>query len=342
MLEDGLETSSPWWLMVLVGEEEFVEYIVSRFLDKPGFGERLSPGDDARDIVPRSHRILFSIDGYSLESVMLPWRRLDDIGWCLVSSVVSDIVCKTGYPYGVMVSIGIPSSWGLDEVELLYSGIRSACNSYGCRLLGGDTNYSGTPWASIACIGFTQSAYPPGRCGAREGDLVIATGVYGAMGVVAVDGVEKASGLEWVVEATRRPRVYLEIAGLIARYSKSIHASMDVSDGLGYTLYTIARCSRKTIVLDDLPRYYLGLRDYCRGDRECMLERVMAGGEEYGVVIAIDKDVARDFLSDLERYRIPYSVVGRVVEERGYRLMYRDSVLRVRRWDQFSGWIELE
>ncbi len=327
----------------MFSEEEIVEHIL-KYVSKPVFGERLGVGDDARDILVHAQRILFSIDGYSLESAMLPWRSLSDVGWCLVSSIVSDIVSKGGFPYGLMLSIGVPRDWGLDVIDELYSGVLDACREYRCRLLGGDTNLSDKPWASIACIGFTSSAYPPSRSGARPGDTVIATGLYGCMGVVVFDGVEEASRLEWVVDCTRRPTVLTRLAYIISSYSKTIHASMDVSDGLGYTLYTIARSSKVSIVIDNLPKHHSSLREYCRDDIECIVKRVFNGGEEYGVVLVVDSNRVDDLVKDLELYDIPYSIIGKVSREKHeppYIIAWHKP-LEIYRWDQLSGWTKIQ
>lgn len=320
-----------------LGEERVVEKIVE-LLDKQCFGERLGPGDDARDILSRSHRILFSIDGYSIESVLLPWRTLRDVGWAIVTGSISDIVSKSGVPEGVMASIGVPSSWSLNNLLELVTGVREACSYYKTRFLGGDTNSSETPWITVAVVGFTSTAYPPPRSGARIGDTVIVVGDnYGAMGVVALDGVKEASRHRWVIEKTKRPTLYLDTALVIQKYGKNIHASMDVSDGLAYTLHTIAKLSNTGIEIYDKPVYPRELDEYCRGDEKCIWDRILYGGEEYGVVLITDPNIIDNIKKDLDDYGIPYRVVGRIVSHREV-VVRNYGVVKPKRWDQFSGW----
>jgi len=328
-------------VMPIPSEDDLLRTIL-KYLDRGGPGERLDPGDDARDILPRGLRIVFTMDGYSIGSAWLPWRGLDDIGYSILAGSISDLVSKSACPYGFMTAIGVPVDWEIGSVEMLYRGFREACRDYWCRLLGGDTNRSGDPWVAVAGIGFTTAAYPPRRDGARPGDYVVATGYYGAMGVVAVDGVEEASRHRWVVMATRRPKVYVQLAPIIASYSKIVHASMDVSDGLAYTLYTVARGSGVCIELGNLPQYHLELRSYCRGDEQCMLERIMYGGEEYGAVLTIDPGYIGRFTGELDSYGVPYRVIGRVVECREPLITYGGKEIEIHRWDQFKGWIKLD
>ena len=326
--------------MEIIGEEELIKLIL-KYLDKEEFGERLSPGDDARDIIPRSLRIMFAIDGYSIESAKLPWRSLRDVAFSVLTGSASDLVSKGAVPYGFMVSIGISKQWTKDMVIELYEGLREACKEYGCRLLGGDTNKSSDPWITVAGIGFSTAAHPPRRDGARPEDIIVVTGYYGAMGIVALDGIDIASKLNWVKEYTRRPRIYVHLANIIALYSKVVHASMDVSDGLSYTLYTMAHESNVCFSLNDLPVYHEELKEYCKGDQECILERVMYGGEEYGVVLAIDPKYVEKFTNELRNYGIPYKIVGKVVKCKEGEVYYHNKLLPIYRWDQFRGWTRL-
>ncbi|WFO74830.1 thiamine-monophosphate kinase [Desulfurococcaceae archaeon MEX13E-LK6-19] len=320
-----------------VGEEEIVRMIV-KLLDKPVHGERLPEGDDARDITVKGPRILFSIDGYSIESALLPWRTLEDIGWAAVTGTVSDIVSKAGWPEGVMASIGIPREWSIEEIMSLMKGIREACSYYGVRFLGGDTNSSKDPWITVAAIGFTSTAYPPPRNNAKPGDAVIVTGDnYGAMGVVALDGIEKARDIKWVVEKTKRPITEVRTAGIIQGYAKAFHATMDVSDGLAYTIHTIAKASGVGIHIKEKPLYPKELDDYCKNNDKCIWERILFGGEEYGVVLVVDKKYLDKITRELTNYDIPFKIIGEVIEDKqitieGY------GELKPRRWDQFKGW----
>ncbi|MCS7127948.1 MAG: thiamine-phosphate kinase [Desulfurococcaceae archaeon] len=326
---------------MLLSEEDVVLRIM-KYLSKQGFGERLGPGDDARDIVPRSHKLIVSIDGYSIESAKLPWRDLSDVGWCSVTSAVSDIVSKGGFPHGVLVSIGIPRSWNLSDIDELYRGISEACSFYSCRLLGGDTNSSTEAWISVAALGFTSNAYPPSRSGALDGDSLIVIGTYGPQGVVAIDGFKISNELKWVVEATKRPRAIIDVATVISRWSRAIHASMDVSDGLSYTLYTISVSSGKCIELSDLPLYVEELKEYCSSNTECIIERVLNGGEEYGVAIAVDSRYSTKISREMEAMNIPFRVIGIVRNCNKPRVTYKGRPIKVRRWDQFYGWKDTE
>ena len=73
-----------------LGEKSVIEKIISRYISKPGYGEYLDFPNDARDIIPIAPRILFSIDGYALDKVKLPWRTMRDVGYAAVVGAISD------------------------------------------------------------------------------------------------------------------------------------------------------------------------------------------------------------------------------------------------------------
>ncbi|OYT39201.1 MAG: thiamine-monophosphate kinase [Desulfurococcales archaeon ex4484_58] len=273
-----------------IGEKRIIREIISKYISKPSWDEHLGLLDDARDFLPIAPRILFSIDGYSLEKAMLPWRNYRDIGWCIVVGGISDHIVKGGIPREIMVSIGLPSDTLVDDLVELFNGIREAVEQYNLRLLGGDLNESKTPWISVSVISYTSAKKPPSRCCGSPGDKVVVTGYYGAMGYVVLHGLEEASGKGWVVKYTRRPIVYLETAIIIASNYRVIHSSMDVSDGLGSTLLELIRVSGKGIVLEDKPFYYNELDEECGSDEECLWRHILNGGEEYGSVLIIDRN----------------------------------------------------
>uniref|UniRef100_A0A7C2FDZ3 Thiamine-monophosphate kinase n=1 Tax=Thermosphaera aggregans TaxID=54254 RepID=A0A7C2FDZ3_9CREN len=320
-----------------LGEKNVIEEI-ARIVGMRVFkGEVLSYPDDAKDLLPKAPRLVVNIDGYGIERLRLPWRDSSDVGWCAITGSVSDIIVKGGTPDAVLIALGLPPDYPLLELRKLAEGIKDAVSYYGVRLIGGDTNSSSEPWIAVATIGFTPAKKPPSRKGLRTGDYIVVTGVYGAMGVVALKGVEVAGRYAWVVEKTKRPVANKELSVVVSSNYRWITASMDVSDGLGYTLLTLSTESGARILLTQPPLYEPGLVDECKGDMECVIKTAMSGGEEYGAVLGVRPEGLSSVLKDLEYYQIPYRLVGRVVDgEPG--VFYGDKPLTFASWDQFKGW----
>ncbi len=322
-----------------LGEELVVELISRSLLSKPGHGEYLFYPEDARDLLPRAPRILVSMDAYSISSLKLPWRDYSDIGWSSFSGAISDIVAKGGIPHACMIALGLPHTLKQEELEALIRGFREASEYYNVRVLGGDTNSASDGWIAISTIGFTTARTPPSRSGLRAGDYIIVSGIYGAMGYVAREGIEKSSNIDWVVKYTKRPIVKVEIGYVIENNYKYISASMDVSDGLSYTLYTLSKLSNCGIVVENPPLVPSELYEYCRGDEKCLLEYSLHGGEEYGIVLGVKPEYKNLVQKDLEYFNIPYRIIGRAIAKQG--LYFHEKELPVYRYDQFRGWSSL-
>ncbi len=326
-----------------IGEEELVEIII-KYLDPPKPFEHLLPGDDARDFLPSGPKLVFSSDAYSFSSLKLPWRTWRDVGWAGVVGCISDHFSKGSVPYAAMISLGLSPEMRLADFIDLIEGVREALSAYNIAYAGGDLNSSRDPWISTSIIGSTTAKKPPRRSGARPGDKIVVTGIYGAMGIVSLDGINEALRHEWIIEATRRPRPQFETSIVVANYYRWIDASMDVSDGLSYTLYVMAREAGLSVRLASPPQHFDELKEYCRGRRDperCVIERCLAGGEEYGVVMAINEKYVGEITEMLERYNVPHAIIGEFMKN-GVpgEIFWRGEKIGIVRWDQFLGWTE--
>ncbi|MEZ0394178.1 MAG: thiamine-phosphate kinase [Desulfurococcaceae archaeon] len=316
------------------GEDAAIEAI-SRFLGNTRLGS-LSHPDDARDAIPLGPRLVFNVDGYSIRSLALPWRSLADIGWSAVVGALSDHYAKGSVPAYAMVALGLDPGWEIGQLEELARGLWEAARAHGVEIVGGDTNSAGDPWIAVAVIGFSSARRLPGRRGMGPGDRIVVTGTYGAMGFVSLRGIEEAGRRGWVVELTRRPRPDPRVAFAVQAAHELLRASMDVSDGLGYTLLHLSRLNGVGIVLEDLPPHPSELEEECGGDRECLWRYVLSGGEEYGCVFAVGEDGKR-FLEELDGMGVEYKVVGRAVEGPPGVFVKGVGEARFLAWDQFAG-----
>lgn len=322
-----------------LGEEEIISRILSKMIAPMKIGETLPPLDDVRDFLPPGPRLTFSIDGGGIDKVKLPWRTYSDVGWTMIVGAASDHVVKSSIPAIAMIALGLPPEMKALELEELTDGISDAISEYGIRIMGGDLNVSSSPWMTVAIIGYTTAKKLPPRNGARPGDYIVVTGTYGAMGVYVYSLKSGREYPKWIEEYTKRPKLFIQTAYIVALHYRSIHASMDVSDGLGYTLLEIARSSKTSILLSNPPVYPPELEDYCGDDLMCLWKTILNGGEEYGGVFIVDPRGVGEFVKELEAYHIPYMVIGRITEGTPtIRLEKTRERIEITRWDQFVGW----
>ncbi len=204
-----------------------------------------------------------------------------------VVATVSDFAAKGVKPKVLMVSLGLPASINLREVEEIGLGLSRGAGEYGCRIIGGDTGQSDD--LTIDCIGAGVSN--PSRLirrkGAAPGDIVAVTGRFGksAAGLRLLLSRKKAGspGDKRLVEAVLHPEARLA-EGLLLAKSGVATSSIDSSDGLAWSLHEIARCSRVSIGLDLVP-VAPEAQSYGRRTRVSPVELALFGGEEYELVL---------------------------------------------------------
>ncbi len=121
----------------------------------------------------------------------------------------------------------------------MYRGLRRAANRFEVRIVGGETSSTPGPIAiSVSVIGFVETTRSVSRRGGKSGDALFVTGRLG--------GALKQKHLKFI------PRI-AESRWLTKNFS--IHAMMDLSDGLGADLPRLARASKLgfDVDLESLP-----------------------------------------------------------------------------------------
>ncbi len=327
--------------LVFIGEEYVIKKIIKPHLSPPEPGESLGPLDDVRDLIPHGPRLTFSVDGSNIASLKLEWRTYADVGWAALTGALSDHVVKGSHPHAVMVALGVSPNTHISSLKDLIAGIYAAVKHYGVRYMGGDLNSSVTEWIAVSVIGYTSAKRLPRRDGAKPGDKIIVTGKYGAMGMVATGRADLVKYFPWIEGETKRPIISIDLAEIVAANYRWIHASMDVSDGLGYTVITISRDSRVKSILKRPPVIHAGVLEYCGEDVKCIWDLALNGGEEYGGVFYVDPGGVEQFTQQLSEAGIPYRIVGEAVEGEPGLVIEDYPDARIKRWDQFMKWTDI-
>src|SRR5262249_53100932 len=147
-------------------------------------------------------------------------------------------------------------------VRELYRGLQRAANRFEVRIVGGETSNTPGPIAvSVSVVGIVERTHAVSRRGGKLGDDLFVTGRLG--------GALKQKHLKFI------PRI-VESRWLTKNFS--IHAMMDLSDGLGADLPRLARTSKVgfNIELENLP--------LARGGT---IDNAISEGEDYELLFAI-------------------------------------------------------
>jgi thiamine-monophosphate kinase len=210
----------------------------------------------------------------------LPADPPASVGWKLVAVNLSDLAAKGATPAAAVLSLTLSGDGEWEDLFL--DGIEAACESYGLKLIGGDT--VALPAGAPRVLGLTaigrSGGHVPGRAG-KPGDELWLVGTLGdsAAGLAQLRRDRRASGP--LVDIYRRPIPLLEPGRKLAPHA---HAMMDVSDGLLLDARRMADASGCAIAieLDRLPLSPEFVAERGRG-REARLFAA-TGGDDYALL----------------------------------------------------------
>ena len=190
----------------------------------------VGPGDDCAvlDLGLPDRLLLFKTDavveGVHFTSSAPP----EKVGHKALARCLSDIAAMAGTPLAALVTIGLPTTFDSSYVESLYAGMNLLARRLDVAIVGGETTTNPERiFISVALLGIV----PPGkavlRSGAEVGDAIFVTGELG--------GSLAGKHLEF------EPRL-AEARWLAQNFS--IHAMLDVSDGLAGDIRHLLKASR--------------------------------------------------------------------------------------------------
>jgi thiamine-monophosphate kinase len=226
---------------------------------------------------------------------MKPWQ----VARKSIVSCASDFASKGIKPIAAMIAIGLPRGVDKKYVSGLAKGFAIASRQLGVKIVGGDTNESDELTIDCSMIGAAPPLTPraikmPKRGGAKVGDAVVTSGPFGlppsGLKILLQKAKATASFRKKAVASVMNPEPAQKFGSLLAKY---FNASMDSSDGLALSLYTIASESKVNIALDDLP-IAKGLREFADTNGIDEDHLVLYGGEEYHIVATLpSKNLSR-------------------------------------------------
>jgi thiamine-monophosphate kinase len=162
-----------------------------------------------------------------------------DVGWKAMMRPLSDFAATSALPHFALITLIASKQTAVEWVSKLYRGIRRAAKQFDVSIVGGETSSSPGPIAiSVSVAGFVERNRWMSRRGGEVGDDLFVTGQLG--------GAIERKHLQFV------PRI-VESRWLTKNFS--IHAMMDLSDGLGVDLPRLARANKVgfKIEMENLP-----------------------------------------------------------------------------------------
>src|SRR6185295_1693324 len=188
--------------------------------------------DDASAITPPAgHDLVLKTDGLIAGVHFFSDDPADGVARKALRVNLSDLAAKGAAPLGFLLAIALPKGFSEDWLAGFTRGLGEDADTYGCPLLGGDTDSTPGPISiSVAAFGTVPTGTMVRRSGAKLGDHVFLSGTIGdaALGLRVRRGeLGDASG--HLVARYRVPQPRMALAEVLRAHAS---AAMDVSDGL--------------------------------------------------------------------------------------------------------------
>lgn len=185
-----------------------------------------------------------------------------DVGWKAMMRPLSDFAATSALPQFALVTLIVGKQMDAAWVKKIYRGLARAAARFRVNIVGGETSSTPGPAAISVCVaGFVEKNRFVTRRGGKTGDDLFVTGRLG--------GSSRGKHLRFV------PRI-AESRWLTQNFS--IHAMIDLSDGLGADLPRLAAASKVGFHID---KQKLPLNPKCK------IDNAISDGEDYELLFAI-------------------------------------------------------
>ncbi len=295
--------------------ERFLIEVVTRRLDVfPGLASPF--GDDVAAVVIDGERVAVLKTDMLVDKTDVPCgMSLRQAARKAVVMNVSDFAAKGVQPLVGLVSLGLPRTLSVEDVEEIAEGLNAGAREYGAYVVGGDTGEASDLVIAFFLYGTALRSRLMFRKGAKAGDVVGVTGSFG----------NPAAGLQLLAKGCNVPREVREVLldsvlmpkarlkeGLALAGSGAVTSSIDSSDGLAWSLHELSRMSKVGFLIDNVPlaREARQFSECCGVDSS---ELALYGGEEYELVVTAKPELWVDAEKAVEAVGGKLLRVGRVI-----------------------------
>jgi thiamine-monophosphate kinase len=187
-------------------------------------------GDDCAvlDLGLPEQFLLFKTDAVVEGIHFIETTQPEKIGHKALGRCLSDIAAMAGTPTAALVTLALPCNFDPVFVEAIYVGMNALANRHAVAIVGGETTTSPERMLiSVSVLGTVTKGKCALRSGALAGDAIFVTGELG--GSLAGRHLEfepRLAEARWLAE------------------NFSLHAMMDISDGLAGDLRHLLQASR--------------------------------------------------------------------------------------------------
>jgi len=274
-------------------------------------------GDDCAVLdvgIPDRH-LLFKTDAVVQGVHFKPETPPEKIGHKALARCLSDIAAMAGTPTAALVTLGLPAGFSADLVAAIYDGLNELARRHQVAVVGGETTSNpGGIFISIALLGSVARGKGVLRSGAEVGDAIFVTGeLGGSLAGKHLDFEPRLAEARWLAQ------------------NFSLHAMLDVSDGLAGDLRHILKASRlgAELLATSIPISQEARRAAKAGSaaKPAMLA-ALTDGEDFELLFTV---AGRDAVPVLDAWkkqfpRLALTCIGKIKEGEGITLRDKQGV----------------
>jgi len=217
-----------------------------------------------------------------------------DVGHKALAVNLSDLAAMAATPRWALLSLVLPGSWLVTDVENLVDGLAALAQRHGVAVVGGNiTRTDGPLVVDVTAGGEVRPRRWLTRAGAKAGHAIYVSGTIGGA----------AAGLEMLRDASPAPGSRLPDPGCAARHrrpeprvrlgvaigrARAASAAMDLSDGLADALRQVAAASGIGVRIDgDALPIDPGAREWWEARGIDPVSAAVKGGDDYELLFAV-------------------------------------------------------
>jgi thiamine-monophosphate kinase len=214
-----------------------------------------------------------------------------DIGHKALAVNLSDLAAMGATPRWALLSLVLPGSWPVADVEDLVDGLSALAGRHGVSVVGGNiTRTDGPLVVDVTAGGEVGSRKWLTRSGAQAGQEIYVSGVIGAaaagLEMLREPGAESRELNAGCIARHRRPEPRVRLGVALGR-AGAARAAMDLSDGLADALRQVAAASEVGVRIDaeSLP-IDPGAREWWTSRGVDPVMAAIKGGDDYELLFA--------------------------------------------------------
>jgi len=253
---------------------------------------------------------------------------------------ISDMAAKGVKPIAALVSLGVPRGLTEEDIKQIGQGLNEGAREYNAYILGGDTNEASDLIISCSILGIGGKNKFVRREGARLGDIVAVTGVFGkapsGLKILMENLSVSAEIKDVLTEAVLMPRARLR-EGLTLAEMGAATSSIDSSDGLAWSLYELSKASNVGFLVEEIPIDPEVIR-FAEEYNLDPIELSLYGGEEYELLVTVKPESWEKAKESIEELGTPLTRIGLVTEEKEIILKTKGRITHIekRGWEHFK------